>query len=189
LKKKALRAIASAPSAQEFFSRRIAEWSRYDEDGARQRWLTEAPTSAAVSIEPARDLVDSMFTLREIGQRPPLPYVAEAALVRIPTPRSWEIPAYTLYGGWNDCPKTAEIVAVARRWNEKYGADICAHGDCTIEFRVERPPADPHAALELMREHALFCDEGLNDLISSPDFARDMLLQLPKQKYWLFWWD
>jgi hypothetical protein len=190
LKPKVRQAIASAPPAQEFFSERIARWSRYDEDGTRQRWLTEAPTFATVSIEPAHDLVDSMFTLRDAtGHRPPLPYVAEAALVRIPTPRSWEIPAYTLYGGWNDCPETAQIVAVARHWSEKYGADICAFGDGTIEFRVDRPPADLHAALDLVREHMLFCDEGANDLIASPEFFRDTLLRLPKQKYWLFWWD
>jgi hypothetical protein len=186
----ARRVIDAAPPAQEFFAERMTDWSRYDEDGERQRWLTEAPAFVAEPIESMRDLNDHMSTLRDtLGEKPPLPYVQEAALVRIPTPRSWEIPAYTLYGGWNACPNSEQMVAVARHWNEKYGADICALGDGTIEFRVERPPADPREALELVREQMLFCDEGVYDLIAVPEFLRETVLHLPKQRYWLFWWD
>jgi hypothetical protein len=131
-----------------------------------------------------------MVTLFDtLGAKPPFPYVQEAALVQIPTPRSWEIPAYTLYCGWNACPNSEQMVAVARHWSEKYGADICALGNGTIEFRVEHPPADLRDALELVREQMLFCDEGVDDLISAPEFLRQTVLHLPKQRYWIFWWD
>jgi hypothetical protein len=183
---RARRIVDTVSPAQEFFAEQTAAWSRYDEDGERMRWLTEAPTFDAEPIEPARALNDRMYTLLDtVGEQRPVPYVREAALVRIPTPRSWEIPAYTLFGGWNACPGPRQIVAVARHWNEKYGADICALSSDTIEFRVERPPADLRQAFALLREHMLFCDEGFYDLIASPQYFREML----SQKYWLFWWD
>lgn len=81
------------------------------------------------------------------------------------------------------------MVAVARHWHEAYGADICGMGEQTLEFRVARPPADQRAALALIREHILFCDEGLFDLIGTPATFRDVVAQLQRQRYWLFWWD
>jgi hypothetical protein len=81
------------------------------------------------------------------------------------------------------------MVAVARYWNETHGADICALGKQTLEFRVARPPADQPAALALIREQMLFCAEGLHDLISAPPMFRDVVAQLRGQRYWLFWWD
>ena len=191
LVKKAQRVIDDAPQAKEFFSERMVERSRYDEDGTTKRRLDEAEAFAAAEpIGPTRDLDNRMFTLRDtLGAKPPFPDVREAALVRIPTPRSWEIPAYTLYGRWNACPTSGQMVAVARHWHEKYGADICALGDGTLEFRVERPPTDLREALELSREQMLFCDEGMDDLIGAPDIFRDAVSLLPIQKYWIFWWD
>lgn len=177
----AQRVIDNAPQAEEFFSERIAERSRYDEDRTTKRRLDEAEAFAAAEpIGPTRDFDDRMFTLRDtLGAKPPFPHVREAALVRIPTPRPWEIPAYTLYGGWNACPTSEQMVAVARRWHEKYGADICALGDGALEFRVERPPADLREALALIREQMLFCDEGMDDLIDAPEVFRDAVSLLP----------
>jgi len=187
----AQRVIDNAPQAKEFFSERMVERSKYDEDGTTNRRLDEAEAFAAAEpIGPTRELDDRMFTLQDtLGEKPPFPHVREAALVRIPTPRPWEIPAYTLYGGWNACPNSEQMVAVAQHWHEKYGADICALGDGTLEFRVGRLPTDQREAVELMREQMLFCDEGMDDLIEAPDIFRDAVSLLPIQKYWIFWWD
>jgi len=182
--------LAAVPQAEDFFAERRSGFFRYDGEGTR-RMLDEAEAFAlAEPLPEAPQLGQRMSTLLDMaGQKPPFPAVAEAALVRIPTPRSWEIPAYTLYGGWNGCPDSAQMVAVGRYWHETYGADICALGDQTLEFRVAHPPADQRAALALMREQMLFCDEGLHDLISAPAMFRDVVAQLRGQRYWLFWWD
>jgi hypothetical protein len=71
---------------------------------------------------------------------------ARPAEVRIPTPRSWEIPAFMGFCGGAAGPEPEEMVAVARSWHERYGADICAMGKphfIALEFRIGRPPADP----------------------------------------------
>ncbi len=183
--------LAAVPPAEAYFAEHRASSLRYDSDGTTQRMIDEAEAFALAEPPLELPLIDQrMSTLTDMaGQKPPFPWVEEAALVRIPTPRSWEIPAYTLYGGWNFSPGPAEKVAVARYWHETYGADICALGDHTLEFRVARPPADQRAAIALIREQMLFCDEGVHDLIGTPAIFRDVVGQLRSQRYWLFWWD
>jgi Domain of unknown function (DUF4253) len=187
----AQRILAAAPQAEKFFAERRARLFRHGDGDSTQRMLDEAEAFALAEPVAAPANADNrMSTLQDMaGQKPPFPWVEEAALVRIPTPRSWEIPAYTMYGGWNGCPDSAVMVAVARYWNETHGADICALGKQTLEFRVARPPADQPAALALIREQMLFCAEGLHDLISAPPMFRDVVAQLRGQRYWLFWWD
>jgi hypothetical protein len=185
----AQRILATAPQVDEFFAELRAGLFAHDDDALRQ--LAEAEAFAvAEPVSEWQQVGNRMSTVEDMaGHRPPFPPIEQAAIVRIPTPRSWEIPAYTLYGGWTSCPDSAQMVAVARHWHEIYGADICAIGKQTLEFRVARPPADQHAALALMREHLLFCDEGLGDLIDTPVMFRDAVAQLRGQRYWLFWWD
>jgi hypothetical protein len=189
----ARRVIEAVPQANEFFAQRMTELSKYDEGDTMKRRLDEVEAelfAAAAPIGPTPYVDNRMSTLVEhFGSKPPFPYISEAAVVRIPTARPWEIPAYLLYGGWNGCPHPEQMVAVARHWHEKYGADVCALGSKSLEFRVECPPADLRQTLELMREQMLFCDEGINELLAAPGILEDTAWRLPKQKYWFFWWD
>ena len=36
-------------------------------------------------------------------------------LAKIPVKNPWEVFAYLPFGGWNECPDTAELMAIARR--------------------------------------------------------------------------
>ena len=110
---------------------------------------------------------------------------AEVALVRVPTPHSWEIPAYFLFGGWNFIATPEQMVAVAKYWHERWGAEIC--GICleSLEFRVARKPASHEEAVALVREHYLFCSE----LEFDQEFLEGLAAELRVMDYWLFWWD
>ena len=37
-------------------------------------------------------------------------------LAKIPVKNPWEIFAYLPFGGWNECPNTPELMAVAKYW-------------------------------------------------------------------------
>jgi hypothetical protein len=139
-------------------------------------------------IEPPAVTAESMGTVRDILQNPPGSYFAAVAIVRIPTPRSWEIPVYLRYGGWNGSPDWPEMASIARRWHDQFGADVCAIGDGTLEFRVERPPLDHHAATNLLREQLLFCPDTLGH-ISVPRDLEPLAASLRLANYWQFWWD
>src|SRR5262249_36957201 len=134
------------------------------------------------------------FVLGGHQTSPPLQPFPQTALVRIPTPRSWEIPAHVLFGFSGDgVPTPEQIIAVARDWHERYGADICAVGHLALEFRVQRPPADRREAVRLLREHLLFSSLISEAFGGRPDmlheYLRDTLAELPRQTYWQFGWE
>jgi len=70
------------------------------------------------------------------------------ALVSLPTPNSWEVPAYIHFGD----PDPAVLVALCRRWQERWGAEIVAHYGTMLEFSVLRPPTTFEEALAPARE-------------------------------------
>jgi hypothetical protein len=109
----------------------------------------------------------------------------EVALVRVPTPHSWEIPAYFLFGDWNGNARPEQMVAVAKYWNERWGAEICGISQESLEFRVARRPANHQEAVALLREHYLFCSEMEFD----QDVLEEMAAELRVMNYWFFWWD
>lgn len=105
-------------------------------------------------------------------------------IARIPT-RDWtEIPAYLRSGGWNDMPEPAALVAALRSWRDRYGAELVGFTNDTMNIRVTRPPASREAALELAREHYLFCSDALNELT-----LRELAALLIENDWWYFWWD
>lgn len=48
--------------------------------------------------------------------------MAETMLFKVSTTNPWELGAYVPFGGWNECPKVKEMMAVCKYWYEKYGA-------------------------------------------------------------------
>jgi hypothetical protein len=115
----------------------------------------------------------------ETGQPWPRTHIA-----LIPTPDWTEIPAYLRSGGWNDVPESAALVAALRSWRDRYGAELVGFTNDAMNIRVTRPPASREAALELAREHYLFCSDVLNELT-----LRELAALLIESDWWYFWWD
>jgi hypothetical protein len=89
-------------------------------------------------------------------------------------------------------PAPEEMVAVARSWHERYGADICAMGKphfIALEFRIGRPPADQPAALTFMREQMEFCAGLMDELLYEPAAFRAEVTALRHRKYVMCCWD
>lgn len=108
------------------------------------------------------------------------------AIAKLPTPRIWEAPAYVGMGGWNECPDASVITAFARRWHERYAAEIISITHDVMEFTVSKPPTDRESALSLAREQYVFCsdivDQGVGDIAA-------LAATLLNSSYWYFWWD
>jgi hypothetical protein len=109
-----------------------------------------------------------------------------ACLAKVPTSQNWQVPAYIGMGGWNDCPDAAVITAFAKRWHERYGAEVTSITRDVMEFTVAKPPATREAAMELAREQYLFCydivEQGVGDISA-------LGATLLNSDYWYFWWD
>lgn len=102
----------------------------------------------------------------------------------IPTKDWTEIPAYLRAGGWNAVPDSANLVAALRSWRDRYGAELVSLTNDTMDFRVQRTPTSREEALELAREHYLFCSDSLGEMT-----LRERAALLIENDWWFFWWD
>ena len=95
----------------------------------------------------------------------------------------WEVFAYLPFGNWNDCPDTPELMAVVKRWYERYGAVPAALSGDMLELLLPQP-VKAEEALALAREHLTFCPDVLGEgtLGGLADSLRQSMA-------WFFWWD
>ena len=108
-------------------------------------------------------------------------------LAKIPVKNPWEIFAYLPFGGWNECPDTPELMAVAKYWYEEYGAIPAALTHDVVEFTLPEP-VKSDKALPLAVEQYGFCpdivDQGGEDMTIGK-----LADTLSKSSIWYFWWD
>ncbi len=106
-------------------------------------------------------------------------------LAGIPTKNPWEVLRWVPFGGWNECPMSAEMMAVLRYWNEKYGAVPACIGADTLELYVQNP-VSAEQALELAKEQYAFCADIVDQGVGS---VGALAKQLQTSTVWYFWWD
>ena len=107
-------------------------------------------------------------------------------IARIPTIRSYEIPAYLKYGGWNECPAPEEHVAMLRHWTEKFGAEIYAITEDVIECAVKAPPKNNEESMKLAKDQFAYC----SDIVFQGTESLELLAASLKDSHaWYFWWD
>ncbi len=108
-------------------------------------------------------------------------------MLLVPTPSPWEAPAYIPLTGGNIFAAPWHIAA-ARRWWREYGARIVAARSDVYISRVDRPPADPAAALALAKQHVRYCSDRL---VEDTRGSRLEVLagELLGASTWWFWWD
>lgn len=91
--------------------------------------------------------------------------------------------------GWrgpaNHVADTAQISAVLRDWERRYGVRVVALDDtATLVLSVAAPPVDHAQALRVAAEHAAFCPD------TAPGDALDAYAdKLRDAGFWIFWWE
>ena len=106
-------------------------------------------------------------------------------MLLVPVKKSYEVPSVLRFGGWNYCPFPEEQIAVLKYWNDKYGAEIVALDNDTIEMSVKIKPRNKDEAAALAKEHIYYCPDRLQDYYSLNSLASTLLYS----DYWYFWWD
>lgn len=164
-----LRLAADVDTQQWLKKQREADPECYQSEA--EEWPSETPDAGSISAH-----------LEVLSRKPK----KAAYLAKIPTPRNWEAPAYIGMGGWNACPDASVLTAFAKRWNERYGAEVVSITHDVMEFTVTKPPTTKETALELAKEQYVFCsdivDQGVGDVSA-------LAATLLNSNYWYFWWD
>lgn len=108
-------------------------------------------------------------------------------LACIPVENPWEIFAYLPFGGWNECPDTLELMAVAKHWYEAYGAVPAAISHDQLEFYITEA-VDRELAQNLALEQYAFCPDRV-DQCGEDCSIGELADCLSKSTVWYFWWD
>lgn len=98
----------------------------------------------------------------------------------------WETAAVMRFGDWNAVPPPEIHVALHRRWNEEFGAELVSMTHDTIEFDVARPPTSREAAMRLAELQYDYCPDNVDQGVGSIEALAAMLLG---SRIWYFWWD
>ncbi len=109
-----------------------------------------------------------------------------ACIGLVPTAEHWQVPILLRFGAFNSCPHADEHAGFLRRWQEQYGAELVALTPDVMEVRATRPPKKRPEALQLAREHYLYC----RDIVDQGGQTIDNLAaERLNGSAWFFWWD
>ncbi len=155
------------------------------------RMATEKPNPFASKAKPQSEGVVSahqplaetpfLVTTNPLGATKPEDFKPIVTLAYIPAQSSAEIPAFLKLGGWNGIAEADVFVALLRKWQRDYGAELVAISMDAMDIRITRTPSSKTEAMALAREHKRFCPSE----ITVAEIA-DELMHL---KWWHFWWD
>jgi hypothetical protein len=84
--------------------------------------------------------------------------------------------------GW----EPAQVSAVLRSWEDRFGARLLQVGFAEIRLVVSRPPRTLGEALPIAAEHVAFCDECARMGLRHVRMIAQTLVGNP---FWDFWWD
>jgi uncharacterized protein DUF4253 len=104
----------------------------------------------------------------------------------IPTNDWTTIPAHLRWGGWNACPHPEYHVAALRAWRDRFGAELVGLDSDRMDLRLARPPQSRGDALDLAREHYVYCPDSLKQGRGTLSSWAALLLG---NAWWSFWWD
>lgn len=94
--------------------------------------------------------------------------------------------------GWtgptNYTGDTAEISAVLRNWEDRFGARLVGVGFATLVLSVATPPTTREAAMSVAAEHFAFCPDNIWQTDAPPTLAA-YADRLVNDHSWTFWWD
>ncbi|MCP3138361.1 DUF4253 domain-containing protein [Pyxidicoccus xibeiensis] len=102
----------------------------------------------------------------------------------VPTDAAWKTVAFLpiLLQAGESTPSLVKVTAMARRWEERYGARVASVTPGTVEWVVDRLPKDRDAALALAYEHLALVPSNLGT-------AEQEAAALLESTTWHLWWD
>lgn len=109
-------------------------------------------------------------------------------LAKLPAKHPWEVFAWLPFGGWNECPGTEDMMAIAKHWYEKYGAVPAALSHDELEMSASAPVPSSEA-MQLALEQYGVCPDVIDQSPEGDATVGRLADSLRQSTLWYFWWD
>jgi hypothetical protein len=170
----------ATPSIEEW----IANRAKTQGEAPRGPWPGEAIPDSGIYLAKAPRPIPARIGMR--GRLPERPPDLAAIMILLPVPEWLEFFTFVSFGGWNECPFPSEHVRILHYWGEKYGLELIAMRQDTLEFNVAKQPGTREEAIKLAEEQFLYCA----DIVEQGTGTLERLAAgLLTQDHWFFWWD
>lgn len=108
-----------------------------------------------------------------------------ALLLPMKADERYHAPLIIPMGGYNECPQPLYQAALFKHWQDEFEMMPLAVTQNTWVVRAGRLPATDNEALQLAKEHFMFCQYVLDSFDSVGQYAS----YLKCNEIWYFWWD
>jgi|HubBroStandDraft_4_1064222.scaffolds.fasta_scaffold214640_2 hypothetical protein len=154
----------------------------YDEDGGDELAApgTAVPEFPGLAPATSREL-DPEMRRRALSQ-----YTRQARIGLVPASRPADVLPSLGWQGAINHRTPAEIAAVLRSWEDRFGARLLEVGFGDIRLLVTRPPQTLEEARQIAAEHAAFSNEAGRTGLRGVSRIAPALVGNP---FWDFWWD
>ncbi|WP_238600699.1 DUF4253 domain-containing protein [Metasolibacillus meyeri] len=109
----------------------------------------------------------------------------QVIVMTLPKEKAFEAALWMPMGGFNECPLPLYQAIIMKHWQEQYGAKPVAVTQDSWILKAEKKPTTFEEALQLAKEHVLYCQYVLEAFSTIGEYA-DYLM---KEPVWYFWWD
>lgn len=161
------------------------EYSETDEDDEDdeltapfgRRWPGLVP-SQVLSVDPEEQA--DRCAVQMLAEKPHLRLglVAAERSADAPSVTGWQGPA-------NYIDDTAQVSAVLRSWEDRFGARLVGMGFADLYVSVPAPPASRAEALPIAAEHFALCPDNIGQMDGLAAYADGLV----GESLWSFWWD
>lgn len=121
----------------------------------------------------------------ELRRRALHQYTRPARVGLVPAGRPADILACLGWDRGNNDISAAELSAVLRSWEDRFGARLFRVGFAEIRLLVSRPPRTLEEALPIAAEHMVFSDTSHAECT----YVSDIAAAIVDNPFWDFWWD
>lgn len=105
----------------------------------------------------------------------------------VPTPNSWEVPAFLRYcGAANEEISPADHVRMLHYWHVQHGVELVVLWNDFMELSVPRPVLDRDAALGVAWEYFVYCPDAVYQGLESIEALASSIIG---STVWSLWWD
>lgn len=193
----AIKASKTGRNIAEFLSARNAEHAAMHADPKMAEFLANAPPPTDYTLDDIiQDILERWDKTAPAAETDPLTSLTHGVLsglpherlfiALLPTPHSYESPAYLRMGGWNEMPGSDWLCAAFRDWDSRYGVTIIGGHRDYLECYVDNPPRTKKDAARLGAEQFVACEDFV---LQGTDDPTLLAASLVKAGMWGFWWD